>query len=152
MEVYPDKDLIINALFVISRAEWQGGSNFMSMPFEIFSLFVQLWYFSETCHTHIYMNSTCAKIVCTYDQEIPQSQTANPWHREEEPHNNHEKPGRQTKHSNHLSLPHQDYCKTRMDINQRTAKHRPITYFHNGSNNKQQVNNNRTIALEWTAA
>ena len=35
----------------------------------------------------------------------------NPWYREEEPHNNHEKPG-----SNQLSLPHQDDCKTRMDI------------------------------------
>ena len=28
----------------------------------------------------------------------------NPWHREEEPHNNHETPGRQTKQSNQLSL------------------------------------------------
>ena len=36
----------------------------------------------------------------------------NPWHHEEEPHNHHESPGRQTK----LSLPHQDDCKTRMDI------------------------------------
>ena len=34
------------------------------------------------------------KIVSEHDQEIPQSQTAdNPWHREEEPHNNHETPG-----------------------------------------------------------
>ena len=29
----------------------------------------------------------------------------NPLHREEEPHNNHEKPGGQTKQSNQLSLP-----------------------------------------------
>ena len=40
----------------------------------------------------------------------------NPWHREEEPHNNHETLGRHTKQSNKLSLPHQDDCKTRMDI------------------------------------
>ena len=40
----------------------------------------------------------------------------NPWHREKEPHNNHETPERQTKQSNQLSLPHQDDCKTRMDI------------------------------------
>ena len=40
----------------------------------------------------------------------------NPWHREEEAHNNHETPGRQTKRSNQLSLPHQDDCKTRMNI------------------------------------
>ena len=29
---------------------------------------------------------------------------ANPWHREEEPHNNHETPGRQTKQSKHLDF------------------------------------------------
>ena len=52
-----------------------------------------------------------------YDQEILQSQTADPWHREEEPHNNHETPGRQTMQSNQLSLPHQDDRKTRRDIN-----------------------------------
>ena len=40
----------------------------------------------------------------------------NPWHLKEEPHNNHETPGRQTKPSNQLSLLHQDDCKTRMDI------------------------------------
>ena len=45
-----------------------------------------------------------------YDQEIPQSQTA-----DEEPQNNHESPGRQTKHSNKPSFPHGDDCKTRMD-------------------------------------
>ena len=73
----------------------------------------------------------------------------NPWHREEEPHNNHET---QTKLSNQLSLPHQDDCKTRMDIKQRTTKHRTITESHNGSNNKQQINNNRTTPLERTAA
>ena len=59
------------------------------------------------------------KKVNEYNQEIPQSQTAekpNPRHREEEPHNNHETQGRQTKQSNKLSLPHQDDCKTRMDI------------------------------------
>ena len=39
----------------------------------------------------------------------------NPWHREEEPHKNHETPERQTKQSNQLSFAHQDDCKTRMD-------------------------------------
>ena len=58
-----------------------------------------------------------AKIVSEYDQEIPQSQTAdNPWHREEEPLNHHKTPGRQIKQSNQLSLPHQDDCNTRVDI------------------------------------
>ena len=40
----------------------------------------------------------------------------NPWDRKEEPRNNHETPGRQTKQSNQLSLPHQDDCKTIMDM------------------------------------
>ena len=39
-----------------------------------------------------------------------------PWHREEEPLNHHETPGRQIKQSNQLSLPHQDDCNTKMDI------------------------------------
>ena len=38
------------------------------------------------------------------------------WHREEEPLNHHETPGRQIKQSNQLSLPHQDDCNTKMDI------------------------------------
>ena len=68
--------------------------------------------------------NTCtvkSKIVSRYDQEIPQSQTVdNPWHREEEPLNQHETPGRQIQQSNQLSLPHQDDCNTRMDIKKRT--------------------------------
>ena len=39
-----------------------------------------------------------------------------PWHREEEPLNNHKTPGRQIKQSNQLSLPHQDDCNTTMEI------------------------------------
>ena len=37
-----------------------------------------------------------------------------------------------------------------MDTKQRTTKHRTIADSHNGSNNKQKVNNNRTTALERT--
>ena len=43
-------------------------------------------------------------------------QQKNPGYHEEEPHNHKETAGRQTKQSNQLSLPHQDDCKTRMDI------------------------------------
>ena len=43
------------------------------------------------------------------------------WHHEEEPHNNHETQGRQTKQSNQLSLSHQDDCKARMENKQRAA-------------------------------
>ena len=38
----------------------------------------------------------------------------NPWHREEEPHNHYETPGRQTKQSNQLSLTHHVDGKTTM--------------------------------------
>ena len=55
------------------------------------------------------------KIVSEYDQEIPQSQTADnpvaPRGRAAQP-----SPGRQIKQSNQLSFPHQDDCDTRMDI------------------------------------
>ena len=70
----------------------------------------------------------------------------------EEPLNHHETSGRQIKQSNQLSLPHQDDCNTRTDTKQSTTKHRTITDSHNRSNNKQKVNNNRTTALERTAA
>ena len=60
---------------------------------------------------HIYLNGP--KIVSESGQEISQSQTEN---KPIAPHNYHETPGRQTKQSNQLSLPHQDDCKTRMDI------------------------------------
>ena len=60
------------------------------------------------------------------------------WHREEEPLNHHETPGRQIKQSNQLSLPHQDDCNTRTDTNQRTTKHRTITNAYNESKHKQK--------------
>ena len=53
-----------------------------------------------------------------------------PWHCKKEPNNHHKTPGRQSKQSNQLSLPHQDDCKTRMG--------------HNGSHNKQKVKSKRT--------
>ena len=44
----------------------------------------------------------------------------NPWHCEEELHNNHETPGSQTKQGNQLSLPHQDECRTAFPIAKRS--------------------------------
>ena len=85
--------------------------------------------------------------------EIPQSQTADkPMAPQERATQHHKTPGRQTKRSSQLSLPHQDDCKTRMNINSRTTKQSTLTDSHNWRNNKQQVNNNRTTALERTAA
>ena len=62
-------------------------------------------------------NKQIQTTVSEYDQEIPQSQTADRLmaQRGRATHN-HKTPGRQTKQNNHLSLPHQDDCKTRMDI------------------------------------
>ena len=70
-----------------------------------------------------------------YHNHKPQT---NPLHLEEESHNHHETPGRQAKQGNQVSLPHQDECKIRMDIKERTTKDRTITDSHNGSNNKQK--------------
>ena len=56
-----------------------------------------------------------------YDQEIPQSHTADqPRHREEEPENiySNKTSKRPKKQSNQLSLPRQDDCKTRKDKKQ----------------------------------
>ena len=61
----------------------------------------------------------------------------NRWHQKEEPYNNYETQGRQTKQSSQLSLPHQDDCKTKLDIKKGTTKHRTITESHNASNNQQ---------------
>ena len=59
-------------------------------------------------------NNTQSKIVS--EEQIPKSQTADKsMDREEEPHNIHETPGRQTKQSIQLSIPNRDDCKTRMD-------------------------------------
>ena len=74
------------------------------------------------------------------------------WHRENEPHNNHETPEKTTKQSNKLSPPHPDDCKTRMETKKGTTKNRTITESQNGSNNQQRINNNITTALEQTAA
>ena len=71
-----------------------------------------------------------------------------PWHREQEPHINHEALRRQTKQSDKLFLPHQDDWKTRMGLNN-VQQNREQS--HNGSINKQQINN-RTTTLERTAA
>ena len=62
-----------------------------------------------------------------YHNHKPQT---NPWHRDEEPYNHHETPGRQTKQSNQLSFPHQDGCRAKMDIKSRTTKHRTNTDSH----------------------
>ena len=62
---------------------------------------------------------------------------------------------RDTRMTNHAKQPtfppDGDDRKIRTDTKQRTTKHRTTTYSNIGSNNKQQVNYNRTTALERTA-
>ena len=55
-------------------------------------------------------NLLVAKIVSMIRKYHNHKLQTNMWYHEEEPHNNHETPGRQTKQSNQLSLPHQDDC------------------------------------------
>ena len=43
-------------------------------------------------------------------------------------------------------------AKLKKDTKQRTTKHITIAESHNGSNNQQRINNNRTTTLERTAA
>ena len=52
----------------------------------------------------INISSSCTKIVSMIRKYHNHKLQTNPWHREEEPHNNHETPGRQIKQSNQLSL------------------------------------------------
>ena len=73
-----------------------------------------------------------------------------PWHRQEEPLNDHETPERQIiEQSNQPPVPHQDDCNTNMDIKYRTAKHRTITDSHNGSDNNQKFNNKPAVFLHF---
>ena len=66
----------------------------------------------------------------------------NPWHREEEPHNNHEAPGRPTKQSGSL-FPIKMIAKLERIQSNAQQNHRTTTDSHNGSNNKQQQQNRR---------
>ena len=96
------------------------GKHFFCILFDI--SFYLIWY--------------SAKIVSEYDQEIPQSQTAEKKHgTAKKSHTTITRRQEDILSRAASSLPHQDDCKTDS---------------HNGSNNK--VNNSRTIALERTAA
>ena len=68
----------------------------------------------------------------------------NPWHRKEESHNNHETPERQTKQKKTSYLfPIKMIAKLVLDTTWHT-KQKTITDTHNGSNNQQRMNSNRT--------
>ena len=62
------------------------------------------------------------------------------------------KQSRDTRWANKAKQPHRDDCKTRMDTQLYTAKHKTIKESHNKSNSQQRINNNRASALERTAA
>ena len=71
----------------------------------------------------------------------------NPWHREEEPHNNHKTPGRQTKQSNQISLPHQDDSKTRMVLKYISVLHARLRNKCSNLNNDLFINHIRDNPL-----
>ena len=71
--------------------------------------------FCNTMDT-LFIQMFLSKIVSMIRKYHNHKLQTNPWHPEEEPHDNHETPGRQTKLSIKLSLPHQDNSKTRRDI------------------------------------
>ena len=73
-------------------------------------LYVVVW--QGLYHFRLYNVLKIVRMIRKYHNHKLQT---NPWHREEEPHKNHQAPGGQTKPSNQLSLTHQDDCKTRMD-------------------------------------
>ena len=52
-------------------------------------------------------------VIRKYHNHKPQT---TPWHREDEPLNNHETPGRQIKQSSQLPLPQQDDCNIQQNI------------------------------------
>ena len=84
---------------------------------------------------HFYHGSKHSEKLSEYDQEIPQSHTADqPTASEEEPQNtnSYKTSGRQLKQSNQLSLscPRQDNCKTRKDTKKSRTKHRPTQNPH----------------------
>ena len=62
------------------------------------------------------------------------------WHREEEPLNHHETPGRQIKESKQLSLPNQDDCKVQQNIEQLQTPTMGVTI------NKKSTTTERTAA------
>ena len=71
-----------------------------------------LYYFVYASREDLLFRTKIVSMIRKYHNHKLQT---NLWYREEEPHNNHKTPGRQTKQSNQLSLPHRDDCETRMD-------------------------------------
>ena len=62
------------------------------------------WVQARTVWIQIRLQVFFSKIVSMIRKYHIHKPKTNPWHREEEPHNHHETPGRQTKQSNQLSL------------------------------------------------
>ena len=73
------------------------------------------WTLARTVWTQVRLQ-VLSKIVSMIRKYHNYKPKTNPWHREEQPHNHQETPGRQTKQSSQLSITHQNDCKTRMDI------------------------------------
>ena len=71
-----------------------------NMP-KLGSIYVLVWIPLASASMFTSMSEIVIKIRNCHNHKL----RTNPWHREKEPHNNHETPERQTKQSNQLSLP-----------------------------------------------
>ena len=74
----------------------------------------------------------------------------NLWHHEEEPHNNHETPGRQKRKATNSLFSIEMIAKLEWSQSNKQQS-RTVIESHNGSNNQLRINN-RTTSLEQTAA
>ena len=70
----------------------------------------------------------------------------NLWHREEEPQNNQDTPGRQTKQSNKLSLFHQGDCKTSIETSNAQQKIEQIQNPAVGATNNNESTTTEPLA------
>ena len=127
LETTQEKQKSIQDLPGIARESWPKAAQPSSITkrFELYGVFP----FNNKIFTvvkfapSIVTNRLLSKIVSMIKKYHNHKLQTNPWYCKEEPHNNNETPGRQTKQSNQLSLPHRDDCKTRMDRKKRTTKH-----------------------------
>ena len=118
---------IVIKTFVLSIYEWPFYTGFTVLVFNLcfgysrcligtILLSTHNIYFGRELRKIIYDYAILSRIVSMIRKYHNQKLQTTPLHSEEEPLNHQETPGKQIKQSNQLSLPHQDDCNTRMDI------------------------------------
>ena len=87
----------------------------------IFNIIGTYWVQARTVWIQIRLQVFLSKLVSMIRKYYNHKPKTNPWHREEEPHNHHQTPGRQTKQSNQLLFDH--------PFIRRSAIYWPLFYF-----------------------